>query len=808
MKAPLSWITEYCDPGLDLGALEQAFTVPGTKVEAIHHHGVSGAEHVVIGKVLTCEQHPDADRLRVTTVDVGQADPATIVCGAPNVAAGQTVVVARPGAVMPNGMEIGRAKLRGVVSEGMICSESELGLSPESDGILALDDQTLAPGTPALDVLPVSEEVIEFEITPNRPDCLGVYGIARELHAATGAPLAPAPWEQDAVRPSGSHQATVEVQCPDLCPRFTARVFEHVTIGPSPLWLRARLTAAGMRPINNVVDITNYVMLLSGHPCHAFDLDQVAGERLVIRRAHDGEQVETLDGQARTLDGQMVVIDDADGPTSIAGVMGGARSEVSETTTRVLFEVASWIGPNIHRTAQKLALWSEASTRFAKGLAPEQTADALTLGTQLMAELTGATLTGDTIDAGPFAQDPPADPVVHLAADAAERLLGLAIPAERQRERLEALGFGVSETPGGLDVTVPPYRRGDVTRPADLVEEVGRFHLDELPATLPKRRGAAGRLSHAQKARRRALDALVDRGASEIVGWSFTSPEVADRLRLEPDSLGRRFVALENPMSDEQRVLRTSLLGSLLDAAAHNVSRGAHDLTLVEQGTVYLARDDRPLPDEHRALALLQTGRIRPAGWGAGGAPQAADLFTAKAMLAAVLDVLRVPWQVEQTTAPFLHPGRAAKVVARGGDQVLGWLGELHPLVAASWDLAGPVAAFELDLDAVVAHAPEVPHYADVPSVPPVREDLAVVVPDDVTADALLDAIRGAGGELLRDARLFDVYRGPQVGEGRCSLAVALAFQAADRTLTADEIAPLREQIVAAVRAIGGELRS
>ena len=806
MKAPLSWITEYCDPGLDLAALEQAFTVPGTKVEAIHHHGVSNAEHVVIGKVLTCEQHPDADRLRVTTVDVGEADPATIVCGAPNVAAGQTVVVARPGAVMPNGMEIGRAKLRGVTSEGMICSESELGLSLESDGILALDDDSLVPGTPALDVLPVSDDVIEFEITPNRPDCLGVYGIARELHAATGAPLAPAPWDGATAIGAGSHGATVEIECPDLCPRFTARVFENVTIGPSPLWLRARLTAAGMRPINNVVDITNYVMLLSGYPSHAFDLDRVGGERLVIRRARDGEQIETLDGVSRTLDSEMVVIDDADGPTSIGGVMGGSRSEVSEQTTLVLFEVASWIGPNVHRTASKLALWSEASTRFAKGLDPEQATTAQDLGTALMLELTGASLVGETIDAGPFAQHPREPAVIHLAAGAAERLLGLAIDPAVQRTRLESLGFGVAAAQDGIDVTVPFWRRGDVTRPADVIEEIGRFHLPELPATLPKRRGAAGRLSHEQKVRRRALDALVDRGAHEIVGWSFTTPEIADRLRLEDDSLGRRFVELENPMASEQRVLRTSLLGSLLDAAAHNHARGATDLTLAEQGTVYIARDDSPLPDEHRALGLLQTGRVRPVSWGPGAQPETADVFTAKALLAAVLDVLRVHWRVEQTTAPFLHPGRAGKVLA--DDTVLGWIGEIHPLVARSWELPGPVAAFELDLGAVCAHAPEVPRYAHVSSHPPVREDLAFVLPDEVTAGEVLAAITGAGGELLAAARLFDVYRGAQIGEGRCSLAFALEFQAPDRTLSQEEIAPAREAIVSAVAALGGELRT
>src|SRR3954454_21535559 len=403
MKVPYSWLREYCAPDLDLRALEHRLTLTGTKVEAIHHHGVGAADGFVVGKVLSCGKHPDADRLSVTTVDVGDGgEPQQIVCGAPNVAAGQTVGVARPGAVMPDGTRLKKAKLRGVESNGMILSEDEVGLAGErAGGIMVLGDE-LAAGTPLVDVLPILDEVIEFEITPNRPDCLGVYGLAREIHAATGAPLAPAPWAQDPGQPGYVPGAHVRVEAPDLCPRFTARAFEHVTIGPSPRWLKARLLAAGLRPISNVVDITNYVMLLTGHPLHAFDLDKVAGGELTVRRDRDGEQDETLDGVVRTLDGEMLVIEDQEGPTSIAGVMGGARSEVSDATTRVAMEFASWNGPNILRTSTKLGLRSEASSRFEKGLAPEQAMEAQIVATRLMIELTGAKPPSGTIDAGPF----------------------------------------------------------------------------------------------------------------------------------------------------------------------------------------------------------------------------------------------------------------------------------------------------------------------------------------------------------------------------------------------------------------------
>src|SRR4051794_8902307 len=653
MKVPYSWLREYCAPDIGLKALEQRLTLTGTKVEAIHHHGVGAGDGFVVGKVLSCGKHPDADRLSVTTVDVGDGSEAQqIVCGAPNVAAGQTVAVARPGAVMPDGTKLKKAKLRGVESHGMILSEDEVGLAGErAGGIMVLDD-ALAAGTPLVDVLPILDDVIEFEITPNRPDCLGVYGLAREVHAATGAPLEPPPWAQDAGSPGYVPGAHVRVEAPELCPRFTARVFENVTIGPSPRWLKARLLAAGLRPISNVVDITNYVMLLTGHPLHAFDLDRVAGGELTVRRAADGEQVETLDGQVRTLDAQMLVIDDAEGPTSIAGVMGGARSEVSEDTTRVLMEVASWNGPNIHRTSNALGLRSEASGRFEKGLAPEQAMEAQVVATRLIIELTGAGVVGGTIDAGPFAQQPWPDQTIRLREHKVAALLGLVIPRARQKETLTALGFGVADADDGLDVTVPPFRRNDVTREADLVEEVGRFDLDKLPSTLPKRRGAAGRMSGEQRLRRRAVDALIGRGAYEVVGWSFTEPGVADRLRLPADDPRRRFVGLVNPMSEDHSVLRTTVLGSLLDATRHNVARGNADLRLIEQGAVYLAREGEQLPHEHRGLGAVLHGRLAPASWGDESEPRTADFFAAKGLLAAVLDTLRVPWRVEAAPEP------------------------------------------------------------------------------------------------------------------------------------------------------------
>src|SRR5690349_18811259 len=391
MKLPLFWLTDYVDPGLEPFALAQRLDMTGTEVERINTHGVTALENFVVGRVLTREQHPDADRLSVCTVAIGEGDVAQIVCGAPNVDAGQTVAVANPGAVMPDGSRLKRAKLRGVESAGMILAEDEVSIGTDHDGIMVLDDD-LVPGTPLADVLPIATDVLELEITSNRPDCLSVYGMAREVHAATGAPLGPPPWLEDPGSAGDVEGVRIEVLDSELCPRFTARLFEDVKIGPSPRWLKARLMAAGQRPINNVVDITNYVMLLTGQPLHAFDFDLVAGGKLVVRRAGEGEKMFTLDDQERTLDPDVLLICDDEGPTSIAGIMGGQRSEVQPTTTRVLMEAANWNGPMLQRMSQKLGLRSEASGRFEKGLPPEQAMWGTIVATQLMLELTGARL--------------------------------------------------------------------------------------------------------------------------------------------------------------------------------------------------------------------------------------------------------------------------------------------------------------------------------------------------------------------------------------------------------------------------------
>ncbi len=805
MRLPLSWLHEYIRPDLDVRALATRLAMTGTEVDRVHAHGVGGGgANFVVGHVLSAEQHPDADRLRVCSVDVGDGEPQQIVCGAPNVAAGQTVAVARPGAVMPDGTKLGTAKLRGIVSSGMILAEDEIAIGGDHDGIMVLDTAA-APGTPLSDLIAICDDVLELEITPNRPDCLGVYGLAREVHAATGAPLAPPPWAEDPGTSDGPPPPGIEVvvESHELCPRFTARVFENVTIGPSPPWLKARLSAAGQRPISNVVDITNYVMLLTGHPLHAFDLDAVAGGRLVVRAAREGETMTTLDGQERTLDADVCLIADEEGPTSLAGVMGGLRSEVQDTTTRVLLEVATWNGPNINRTSSKMGLRSEASARFEKGLPAEGTLEVQAVATKLMLELTGATLVPGTVDVGGAGPGPA---TIRLRDERVDGLLGSPVPRERSAEILRALGFGVGEASDGLDVSVPHWRRSDVTREADLIEEVARLDgLDRLPATIQENRsGLPGRLSNEQVLRRRAEDALAGQGLHEVVGWSFTDPGLPDLLLAPAGDPLRSPVELENPMSADQSVLRPTIFGSLLDIARHNRSRGQHDIAIFESGAVY-RRGTGALADEHHALGALLTGAARSATW-AEAEPPRADVFAAKGLVEAVLGTLRVEWEAVQTTRCYLHPGRAGEIVA--GGEVLGVFGELHPQVAASWDFDEPVAVLAIDLGKAIGAAPGPPTYSDLTTYPELRQDLAVTVADDVPAARAVSVARAAGGDLVADVRVFDAYRGEQAGEGRVSLALHLEFRAADRTLTDEDVAPVRERIVAALRdELGGELR-
>lgn len=822
MRVPYSWLREYCDPGVPVEELADRLVMTGTEVERIDVVGPPAPDNFVIGKVTEAVQHPDADRLRVCTVDVGEDGPRTIVCGAPNVGAGQTVAVALPGARMPGGDKLRKAKLRGVASEGMILAADEIEIGDDHDGIMVLDD-ALAAGTPLAEVIPLAEPVLEIEVTPNRSDCFGVHGVAREVHAVTGADLAPDPWAEDAPADGegqASDFASVTVEVPDLCPRFTARVFRDVTVGPSPLWLQERLAAAGQRPISNVVDITNYVMLLTAQPLHAYDLDEVPGGELIVRAAREGEKMTTLDDVERVLDPEVVLVCDRDQPSGIAGIMGGQVSEVSDATSSLLLEAANWNGPNILQTSRRLSLRSEASARFEKQLHPDLTMRAQAIASRLIVELCGATMVPGTIDVAAPAPEPR---ILRLRGTRVTGILGMEIPQSDQVAYLERLGFGVAAHGDDLEVVVPADRYYDVTREIDLIEEVGRLHgFDRhLPTTLPRvGEGKVGRLNRTQRLRRRAEDELRDLGFDQIVGWSFNNPGEAGRLRIEEPDPRADPILVANPLSDEGAAMRTTLLGSLLDVAARNLSRGAESVALFEAGAVYLRGTppeaggplagnfpgDTPAPvtEPHRYGALA-VGPLVPRSWRGGGEP--ADFFALKGVLEALAGSLGCPpLEFAPASEPFLHPGRSAAVSIGGAP--LGWLGEVHPLVCRTWDIDAAVG-FEIDAAPLLAAATLGEElFEDVTTFPAALRDLAVVVDSDTSAAAVRSAVLAGGGELLRAAEVFDLYEGTQLGEGKKSLALSLEFRAADRTLTDEEVDAARASIEAELTKIGGALRA
>jgi phenylalanyl-tRNA synthetase beta chain len=809
VKLPLGWLREHVDPGLDPDALAERLRATGTWVEGVHRTGApaegGNLESFRVGRVLAREQHPNADRLSVCRVDLGTGEPRTIVCGAPNVAAGQTVAVALPGAVLPGGRPpLGVARLRGVESNGMILSEAELELGADGGGIMVLPDD-LVPGAPLAAHLPLSDVVLECEITPNRPDCLSVLGLAREVSAITGAPLRP----PDESEPPATGPGRVEdhvglrVEAPELCPRYMARVFTDVTVGPSPPWLRARLAAAGMRSISNVVDVTNYVMLLVGQPLHAFDLDLVAGPEIVVRRAREGEPIVTLDGVERILDPSVLAICDRDRPAVIAGVFGAETAEVREGTTRVLLEAATFDGPSIMRTELALGLRTESSSRFEKGLPVELAARGMVLASRLLVELAGARLVPGTLDA--LVPQPPRPPV-RMRHARASALLGTPIAPEEAEASLRRLGFGVRAEDGVIEADVPPERGRDVTREADLIEEVGRLHgIDEIPAELP-RVPTQGARTPRQRLIARLGRMAADLGLSETIGLRLVPEADSDRLRLARDDPRRDVVRLENPMSEEGAVLRGSVLPGLLRAAAHNQAHQRPAGALFEIGPTFLARADG-MADERWWFVGLLFGAPARESWRA--EPPPVDLYAATGLAAALARAARVDAvPAPGADRPYGHPARQARLTAGAGGPVVGWAGEIHPLVLRTFDVRGPAAALAIDVDLLLAADPGPPGFRDLLSHPASTRDLSLMVDEGVLAADLVGVARRAGAPLVREARVVDRYTGGQVAAGKVSVLLRLVIADPERTLTDAEIDGAVEAALAALRErLGAERR-
>ncbi len=799
MRVPLKWLSEYVDLTLDPGELAERLTMAGVEVgEVITTAGEW--DGISVGQVVDVARHPNADRLVLATVDL-EGHRQTVVCGAPNVAVGQKVPFAPAGVRLIDGRTgeptvLRPAVIRGVESAGMICSEKELGLSDYHEGILVLGDD--APvGAPLASYL--GDAVFDLDLTPNRPDLLCMAGVAREVAALGGVAVRDPSIEYAAAGKPIKGRAQVQIDDPDLCPRYVAALIEDITVEESPPWMQERLMAAGLRPINNIVDITNYVMLELGQPLHAFDLTRLGGGRIVVRRARAGETMLLLDGTEQKLSPDMLVIADAEVPVALAGVMGGLDSEINLNTTAVLLEAANFHAPNIRRTAAALKVRTDASIRFEKGLSREMPPIAAQRAVKLMVELCGGKAAAGIIDVHPGKRK---DVRVTLTQKRLHTLLGMEFRVAQVRQVLSSLGFSCRWVPPDRYVVRVPYWRTDVSIADDVVEEIARIiGYDQLPTTRLHGELPVTWPQPRRELRGRVADILATTGMQEVVTYSLTTLE---RLRkvLGPEHLAAHPpLRIANPISQEQEYVRTSLRASLLTALADNV-RHSDDLTaLFETARIYLSRPD-DLPEEVETVAAVITGRL-PDRWGQPrGDP--VGFYEAKSYLDLLLDRVGASAEYADAKDHALLPGRTAALVVNG--QQVGLVGQVHPRVAAGFDLENPVAMFEVDLDALLPHVSGPRRYQALAPYPSVEEDVAVIVDGDVPAARVRAIIQAA--PLVRSVRLFDVYSGPQVPSGKKSLAFSVSYQAADHTLTDKEVRKQQERILARLRQeVGAVLR-
>ncbi|HHP50457.1 MAG TPA: phenylalanine--tRNA ligase subunit beta [Moorella mulderi] len=782
MRIPYNWLKKYVKVDLPSQELAHLLTMAGLEVEGIEDLSLK-CKGVVVGEIRSLEPHPYADRLWVCQVDVGER-VIQLVTGAPNVRAGQKVAVALEGARLPDGQEIKRASFRGVVSQGMLCSPQELGLDPglfsaeEREGIISLPPDS-PPGEDISRALGLEDQVLVLELTPNRGDCLSIWGVAREVAALTGAPLC---WPHLQLEEEGNIEEwiAVEIESPELCPRYLARVVTGVKVAPSPAWLQGFLRACGLRPINNVVDITNFVMWEMGQPLHAFDYDKLGGKRIIVRTARPGEKIVTLDGEERLLDPSMLVIADEKDPVAVAGVMGGLESEVTFSTCSVLIEAACFDNISIRRTSKRLGLRSEASLRFERGVDVEAVPKAADRAAQLMAQLAGGKVIGGRLDAYPRKFFPV---TISLRPERVNELLGTSLPSREIKELLERLHLEVRGE-GPFQVKVPSFRR-DLKEEADLIEEVARIYgYDRITPTLPGQVTSRPKQTWRQKWEQKGREAAFLAGLSEVVTYSFISPRIWDHLLLPPEHPWRRALKIANPLKEDHSVMRPSLLPGLLQVALRNFNRKVTSLEIYEVGRVFLPREG-DLPEEPLRLAGLVMG-VRDRAWNRPTPPL--DFYYLKGVVENILSRVRCPGVIFEATSslPFLHPGRAA--LLEKGEEVLGYLGELHPQVLKNIDLPCRACVFELDWERVGRHSQDYPRHQPLPRYPSVERDLALVVKEEVPARAVEEVIKEAGGDMLWSCRLFDVYRGDPVPPGCKSLAFSLVFRVPHRTLTEEEV--------------------
>ena len=833
MKVSLKWLSEYVELPKDVKALCERFDLTGTGVEGIEKLGAA-FDNIVTGQIIAKEAHPDSDHLWVTRVDVGAANLGEngkpellqIVCGAQNFNAGDHVAVALVGSVLPGGLQIKKSKLRGVTSCGMNCSERELGLGVEHDGIMLLP-QDAPIGVPFADYKQMGDTVLDLEITPNRPDCLSMAGMAREVGALYGVEVTAPSYELMEANDPVTGYATVEITDASRCPRYTARVIKGVKVGSSPAWLAERVSAAGARSINNIVDVTNYIQFLLGQPLHAFDFDALKGAdgkaHIIVRPAGEGERFTTLDGEDRILKSDMTVIATPERAVALAGVMGGLDTEVTEGTTTILLEAATFSSAHTSRTSRNLGLISESSMRYERGVDDNPIAFNTAFAAALMAEVSGGQVCSGLVDEWPTKT---ASSTLPFRIARFNALVGADIPREFIEETLTRLGCTVSEaateeaagkvegaaagkvegaaapTKEGMLSVVAPTFRPDLEREVDLYEEVLRiWGMDRIPATLPGGRGRIGVRSLQEQKSDVIHASMRASGLNETMTYSFAEPSELERLGMNTDDLGLP-VELINPINADQSLMRQSIIPGLLKSVAYNQSHGVKNIQLYEVGVVFFGAEGKKQPREKQRLAGVMAGAMGNPGWNT--QPAAFDFFDGKGVIENLGRELAIPrlrfkaLSAEET--PHLQPGRAAAVWS--GGSLLGWLGEIHPQAAHAFEANTPVVAFELDFDSLVKASRAARDYHDIPVFPAVAMDVAFVVDEEVTHERLVQCMTSAGGKLLESVELFDVYRDEQrVGKGKKSMAYALTYRAPDRTLTSKEAEKTHDRLTAKVKA-------
>ena len=792
MDLPMSWLSDYTDiTGVTPKEYSDKMTMSGSKVEGVENLG-KDIDKVVVGKVLECEMHPDSDHLHVCMVDVGEGEPIQIVCGAPNVAVGQKVPVALNGATLPGGVKIKKGKLRGVMSNGMICSHDELGIEPSrlgyepEYGILVLDENAEI-GNDVKDLFGLNENVVEFEITSNRPDCFSIIGLARETAATFKKPFnVPTPKVKE-VGGDINDMLSVEILDKDKCKRYCARAVKNVKIGPSPKWMRERLEACGVRAINNIVDITNYVLLEYGQPMHAFDIRDIAGDKITVRRANDGESIKTLDEQDRTLINDDLVIADNERAIAIAGVMGGFNSEIKDDTTTVVFESAMFDAASVRLTAQRVGLRTEASSRYEKGLDYHNTVPAIERACELVEILGCGENVSGMIDVLGNVEEPVS---IKFRPDKINSFLGTDIAEADMLETFERLGIECRDM-----MLYPPSWRPDLLAEADIAEEVARFYgYDLIPTTLMVGQTTCGILTDEQKLEREISNILTAQGLYEIYTYNFQSPTMLDKLNVAPNSPLRNQVKISNPLGEDTSVMRTTMAGSMLETLSRNYNYRTKSGKFFELGRVYIPNEKGQLPDEPRTLMIGMYNDV--------------DFFDIKGVceeMFAQLHITDVEYE-RLTDNPVYHPGRSAVIKVNGKN--LGVIGEVHPSVLRNFEIGVKAYIGELDFTAIFNAANRDVKYTSLTKFPAVTRDFSIVCNIETPVAEIEKVMKKAGGKLLSKLELNDVYTGSQIPEGKKSVMYKAEFKAPDRSLTGEEADNLHAKIVKNLsNELGAELR-